>query len=114
MNREDIRRMVEAGRKAGLAHLKVDAELPEDFPMRALLVEQARRLETAREQSRGYSGYAFPGAPKVRREAAWLEALCLRAMGFGRTTYGGLVRKAREAEADTRAELAIIEEERRA
>lgn len=114
MTREDIRCMVEAGRKVGLAHLKADAALPEDFPMRALLLEQARRLETAREQSRGYSGYAFPGAPRVRREAAWLEALCLRAMGFGRATYGGLVRKAREAEADIRAELAALAEERRA
>lgn len=114
MTRDAIRRMVEAGRKAGLAHLKADAALPEDFPMRALLVEQARRLETARERSRGETGYAFPGAPRVRREAAWLEALCLRAMGFGRTTCGGLVRKALEAEADIRDEVAIIEKERRA
>lgn len=113
MTPEDIRRMVQAGRNVGLAHLKVDAELPEDFPLRSLLVQQGRRLETARERSRDH-GYPWPGAPRVRREAAWLEALCLRAMGLSRSHWGRLVRKAREADADIRADLAILEEERRA
>ena len=110
MTREEIWRMVEGGRQAGLAHLKVDAELPADLPMRALLVQQARRLETAREQTRDY-GYSWPGDPRVRREAAWLEALCLRAMGFDRKAWGRLVHKAREAEADIREELAVLSQE---